>query len=50
MSFEPDDTDDNITLINQNQEMITLLKGILMAVEMIADQEEGSLLEDINED
>jgi hypothetical protein len=39
-----------IDLQTGNQEITSLLKAILSGIEIIADQDEGSLLEDIEQD
>ena len=49
MSFNPDDVENERSLIEQNDEIINLLKAILMGIEIIADQEEGTLISDIEE-
>jgi hypothetical protein len=47
MSFEPDDTERENDVISQNKEIIALLKAILAGIEIISDQESGSLNQDI---
>ena len=50
MSFDPDDAEKEITLITQNERIISLLKAILLGIEIISDSETGSLIEDIEEE
>lgn len=48
MSFEADNTETENTLISQNNEMLSLLKAMLAGIEIIANREHGSLLEDVD--
>ena len=50
MSFTPDNTESERTLQDQNEEIILLLKAALTALELIADLEDGSLIDDTYED
>lgn len=50
MSFEPDNQESETTVQNQLSEIAGLLKAILIGIEIIADQEHGSLIEDIDGD
>lgn len=50
MSFDPDDAEKEITLITQNERIISLLKAILLGIEIISDSDTGSLIEDIEEE
>jgi len=38
MTFVPDDKDAERTLLQQNDEIITLLKALLLGIEIITDQ------------
>lgn len=49
MSNPIDNIDHERTLESQNRQIIDLLKAILIGIEIIADQENGSLIEDIDE-
>ena len=48
MSSEAEPIEHERTLEEQNEEIIDLLKAILMGIEMIADQEQGTLLDDVS--
>ena len=50
MSFEPGDIEIERDIHNQLAEITTLLRAILTGIEIIADQDEGELLTDIEED
>ena len=48
MSSEAEPIEHERTLEEQNEEIIDLLKAILMGIEIIADQEQGTLLDDVS--
>ena len=49
MAFDGDSTEHERTIQEQNRTMIDLFRAILMGIEMIADQEQGTLIEDIED-
>ncbi len=43
-------TDHEVTTLGVQNEILQVLKAILMGIEIISDQEEGTLIEDVDED
>ena len=50
LDFENALNENELTLIDQNCEIITLMKAALLGIEIIADQEEGTLLANAQEE
>ena len=50
MAYPGDDSQSTIKIDEQNEEMILLLKAILRGIEIIANQEPGTLLIETEED
>lgn len=49
MAFQGDSVEHERSLEDQNEDIIKLLKAILIGIELIADQDTGSLIEEIED-